>query len=110
LPAPVWQSRASGVTLTFKNTEATTEANTEVTTEVTTEVEKLILVMEGEHSRDELQEKLGLRNNEHFRKHYLKPALTDKVVEMTLPEKPNSPKQRYRLTKLGRQIKALKQN
>ncbi|AHF01120.1 transcriptional regulator [Thiomicrospira aerophila AL3] len=105
LPDPVWQSKASGVTLTFKNMEATTEDAMEATAEVTTEVARLIEVMDAELSRDELQQKLGLRNNEHFRKHYLKPALIAGVVEMLYPDKPNSPKQKYLLSRLGRAIK-----
>jgi ATP-dependent DNA helicase RecG len=32
---------------------------------------------------------------------YLKPALEMRVVEMTLPDKPRSSNQRYRLTALG---------
>jgi hypothetical protein len=73
----IWKNL--GVALTFKNTE------------VNTEVKKPIFMMESEHSRDELQEKLCLRKNKHFRKHYLKPALTGRLMEMTLP--PNQARQ-----------------
>ena len=74
----------------------------EVTTEVTTEVERVLRVLVGEMSRQELQEGLALKNDEHFRKAYLLPALGSGLVEMTLPDKPRSSKQRYRLTPLGR--------
>jgi ATP-dependent DNA helicase RecG len=74
----------------------------EVTTEVITEVERVLRVLVGEMSRQELQEGLALKNDEHFRKAYLLPALGLGLVEMTLPDKPRSSKQRYRLTAIGR--------
>jgi ATP-dependent DNA helicase RecG len=49
-----------------------------------------------------MQAALALADREHFRKTYLAPALELGVIEMTLPEKPNSRAQRYRLTALGR--------
>jgi len=52
-------------------------------------------------SRQTIQDALGLTNREHFRKTYLAPALEQGVIEMTLPDKPNSRSQRYRLTALG---------
>jgi len=36
---------------------------------------------------------------------YLQPALDGSFVEMTIPDKPRSSKQRYRLTELGRQTR-----
>ena len=51
-----------------------------------------------EHTRQELQDALALKNAEHFRKAYLLPALATGLVEMTLPDMPRSSKQRYRLT------------
>ena len=44
-----------------------------------------------------------MKDDEHFRKAYLLPALASGLVEMTLPDKPRSSKQRYRLTAIGRQ-------
>jgi hypothetical protein len=35
----------------------------------------------------------------------LKPALEQGLVEMTIPDKPNSRLQKYRLTALGKQLK-----
>ena len=37
-----------------------------------------------------------------FRERYLKPALDEGLIEMTIPEKPNSRLQKYRLTDKGR--------
>ena len=52
-------------------------------------------------SRDELQNALGLQDRKSFRQRYLNPALAEGLVEMTIPEKPNSRLQKYRLTDKG---------
>ena len=40
-------------------------------------------------------EKLGLKSRETFRKNYMNPALELGIVQMTIPDKPNSRNQRY---------------
>ena len=52
-------------------------------------------------SRQELQLAVRLIDPDHFRVTYLRPALESGLVEMTLPDTPKSPKQRYRITALG---------
>lgn len=42
-----------------------------------------------------LMEKLGLKLREKFRKNYMNPALELGIVQMTIPDKPNSRNQRY---------------
>ena len=74
----------------------------EVATEVTMEVARLLPLCTVPRSRQELQHSLALRNNEHFRKAYLVPALASGLLEMTIPDKPNSRLQKYRLTQKGR--------
>lgn len=49
---------------------------------------------------------LGLKDDEHFRKSYLLPALEAELIEMTIPGKPRSSRQKYRLTDKGRQVRA----
>lgn len=39
--------------------------------------------------------KLGLKLRETFRKNYMNPALELGIVQMTIPDKPNSRNQRY---------------
>lgn len=51
-----------------------------------------------------LQSALGLQDRKSFRERYLKPALAEELVEMTLPDKPNSRLQKYRLTEKGRRL------
>lgn len=73
------------------------------TAQVTGQVGRLLAVISGEMTRDEMQAALGLAGRGNFTAQYLKPALQAGVVEMTLPDKPNSRLQRYRLTATGRQ-------
>ena len=81
------------------------EAATTVTPPVTPPVEQLTSVMTGEHNRSDLQVKLGLSDKKYFIKSYLQPALEQGFIEMTIPDKPNSSKQKYRLTEKGKTIK-----
>lgn len=81
------------------------KATPQVTPQATPQVEELIKVLEKEMNRQEIQEKLKLSDREHFRLNYLKPALRSDFIEMTIPEKPNSSLQKYRLTEKGKQLK-----
>jgi hypothetical protein len=49
---------------------------------------------------------VGRSNRSKFREQVLVPLLASGVVEMTVPDKPNSSKQRYPLTAVGRALKA----
>jgi len=58
--------------------------------------------MREEMTRGELQAELQLQDRKSFSARYLQPALLAKLIEMTLPDKPNSRLQQYRLTDRGR--------
>ncbi len=77
------------------------EAAPKVTPEVTPEVGRIVVTLRDELSRTDLQQALGLKDEKHFRKAYLLPALDSGLLEMTRPETSRSSKQRYRLTALG---------
>ena len=81
----------------------------QVTPPVTPQVGQLLMVMDGEMSREELQDLLRLQDRKSFRARYLRPALADEFIEMTIPDKPNSPLQRYQITEKGRQWLQLRQ-
>ena len=70
--------------------------------QVTAEVEQLIKVAKGAMSRAELQQALNLNDVKNFRAAYLLPAIEQGWIEMTIPDKPNSRNQRYRLTQKGK--------
>jgi ATP-dependent DNA helicase RecG len=59
--------------------------------------------MTGEMTRRDIQERLGLKQREHFYAAYLTPALAAGLIERTAPDKPTSRLQRYRLTEKGRE-------
>ena len=71
--------------------------------EVTGEVGRLLSAMNGAMKRTDIQAAVGLKHEDHFRKVYLLPALSENLIEMTIPDKPNSRLQKYRLTVKGRQ-------
>ncbi|WP_231471360.1 Fic family protein [Thioalkalivibrio sp. HK1] len=62
------------------------------------------LLSRDEKSRDELMLALDLKDPASFRSNYLQPGLSLGIIEMTIPEKPRSNRQKYRLTELGRKI------
>ena len=72
-----------------------------VTPEVAPEVGRLLMVLKGEMNRAQLMAALGLRDEKHFRQHYQQAAVAAGLIEMTVPDKPNSRLQRYRLTPAG---------
>jgi ATP-dependent DNA helicase RecG len=51
--------------------------------------------------REELQEVAQIKDRKHFRKNYIEPLVSSGLLRMTLPDKPNSPNQRYKTTKQG---------
>ncbi len=77
----------------------------EVAGEVTGEVTKLLLVLRGEMSRREVQQALLLKSEENFRRLYLSPALESGLIERTIPDKPKSRLQKYRLTEKGKKFR-----
>ncbi|MGE6529519.1 RNA-binding domain-containing protein [Pseudomonas sp. NPDC077382] len=66
----------------------------------------LLRRMTGDHAAPELMAFTGRSNRSKFREQVLAPLLELGVVEMTIPDKPNSSKQRYRLTAAGRALQA----
>ena len=82
----------------------TGEVTGEVAGEVTGEVLKFLAILNSPLTRVEIQKALGLKGQANFRDRYLGPSLVLGVVEMTLPEKPNSRFQRYKITDKGRQL------
>jgi ATP-dependent DNA helicase RecG len=72
------------------------------TPQVTPQVKKMVQIMEGEMSREEIQQALGLKDRKSFRTSYLLPAMDAGLIEMTMPDKPSSRSQKYRLTADGK--------
>lgn len=62
-------------------------------------VQRLLEVVKGEMSVREMMAALGFASRDKFLKNYLSPALKAGLIEMTDPNSPKSPKQRYRRAK-----------
>ncbi|HOI91412.1 MAG TPA: Fic family protein [Candidatus Rifleibacterium sp.] len=88
---------------------ATLRANLtpEVTPDVAPEVKKMLAMLNGAGnamSRREMQQQLDLSDEKHFREFYLQPAVAGGLIEMTVPQRPTSRLQKYRLTRKGSQL------
>ena len=79
----------------------TPQVTPHVTQQVTPQVTRLLGVLQGEMTRAEIMKKLGLKDRMHFSKEYLTRAIDGGYIEMTIPDKPSSRFQRYRLTEKG---------
>lgn len=81
------------------------------TDHVTDHVASLLSIMSASpRSVRELMKCLNLNHRPSFRQNYLTPALEAHLVEMTDPDSPKSPKQKYRLTGKGRRYKFANQH
>ncbi len=74
----------------------------QVAGQVADEVMTMIAVFRGDHTRRELQLALNPKSRANFEGRYLKPAIEAGCIMLTLPNKPRSRLQKYRLTAKGR--------
>nr|WP_026904678.1 hypothetical protein [Pedobacter glucosidilyticus] len=63
------------------------------------------LLAQGELSSSEMRARLGIKHRANFRDNYIHPAISLGLIVQTIPEKPNSRLQKYKLT--ARAIKYL---
>ncbi len=102
LATPEYEECFGGFLVTFKKRDFTPEVAGEATEHVAEHVKALLWVLKGDKSRLELQELLGIKHRPHFMESYMNPALNGGFIEMTVPDKPKSRLQKYRLTEKGR--------
>ena len=78
---------------------------TRVTEQVTEQVERLLECLKNEPlTSREAMKCLDLRHRPTFLYEYLQPAMNKELIEMTQPDSPKSPTQKYRLTDKGRNL------
>ncbi len=108
---PVIQVSADWVIVTFPRREVAVAPHVapHVTPHVTPHVRRLVAALQGEMSRAELMAALGLADRSYFLRSYLHPSLDAGLIEMTLPQRPRSRNQRYRLTPVGREARNSRQ-
>ncbi len=85
--------------------QVTVEVSGEATGEASGEVQKVVSTLEGEMKRSEIQKIIGLKHDDYFRLHYIEPSMKAGLIEMTHPDSPNHPNQKYRLTEEGIKLK-----
>ena len=85
---------------TLKNTD---QVSDQVADQVDNPVQRLLSVLGNETlPATEIMKRLGLSHRPTFRKNYLDPALEAHLIERTIPDKPNSSKQKYRILQHNR--------
>ena len=84
--------------------ELTPQVAQHVTQHVTRQVVRLLNILKGEMNRSELMQAVNLKDRVNFSRNYLDPAIRDHLVEMTQPDSPKSPTQKYRLTEGGGEV------
>ncbi len=105
LPDPEFENFSGGFQVVFPAMLTDTpQVTPQVAPQVTPQVEKLLSVMKGDMDREALQKAAGLHARKNFRLLYLIPSLKAGFVEMTIPDKPNSRLQKYRLTAKGEKV------
>ncbi|MBN2433740.1 MAG: putative DNA binding domain-containing protein [Spirochaetes bacterium] len=119
LPKPEWKSD-KGVTLTFFAPEASPEAGTEQNDEGLSRDQagtkqgpgrdqvKMLFFCKTERTIKEMMDEAKRTNRTKFRDSLVKPLLESGWLEMTDPDNPTNPKQKYRLTAKG--IEVIKEN
>jgi len=84
--------------------QAAEKAIDQAADQVTNQVKQLLTHLSGEMLSSEIRSSLKLKHNPTFRSNYLIPALKLGLIEMTQPNKPKSPDQKYRLTSKGKEF------
>lgn len=83
--------------------EACSSPSDQVIEQVSDQVKRLLGILNTTQAitANALMTQLGLKHRPTFRKNYLNPALEKRWIEMTQPNHPKSPTQKYRLTARG---------
>ena len=68
------------------------------------EVERLLSFCSKEQAISNIQRQFKWTNRTKFRNKYISPLLQDGLLKMTIPDKPQSSKQRYVITEKGKQV------
>ncbi|MBK8805198.1 MAG: putative DNA binding domain-containing protein [Bacteroidales bacterium] len=76
----------------------------QVREQVKEQVNLMISIFHNEMSVLQLMTKLNLTGRRNFLQNYLQPALEAGLIEMTQPDSPNSPTQKYKLTEKGKTL------
>lgn len=99
IPEPEFEQRGAQFVLTIRRKERPRQ---EPPTQSADPVIRLLFALQqGELSAGELRATLKIKHRPTFRANYLHPALEARFIKYTIPGKPNSRLQKYRLTPKG---------
>ncbi|MBL7076755.1 MAG: putative DNA binding domain-containing protein [Kiritimatiellae bacterium] len=110
LPLPKIENQGGGFTVIFSKAATATplgeEPSIQSPTQSPTQLSDPVLMVltclvDGPKSSGELRESLSIRHRPTFRQNYLHPVLERGFAEFTIPNKPSSSLQKYRITKEG---------
>jgi len=108
LPEPRFEEIGGGFRVTAYKSMDSMEKATQVTEQVTGSKLKLIAFCVEPKSRKELMAHLDIKHREHFRSTLLAKALQLGLIETTIPDRPHSRLQKYRVTAIGKRLLAQK--
>lgn len=76
-------------------TQATMQATTQAEVDSDDGIKALLEFCSTPRTRNEMQEFMQLKNREYFRKKILNPLIKGNLLNLTMPDKPTSPNQKY---------------
>lgn len=112
---PTWCSDRGFVTITLVRPNRSVRQQDPSTTQArpkydpsSVQVRQLIELMDDDDmDLKEIMERFHLKSLKRFRENYIQPALSDGTIERLYPDRPQHPKQKYRLTAAARNWKTL---
>ena len=102
-PVPEWQEIGPTLRVTLYPHPEAKEISPPVTPHVTPHVEKLLIHCTTPTGREELQKRIGIKDRKYFYEAFLRPAIKSGLLEPTIPDKPKSKLQKYKLTVSGKE-------
>lgn len=105
---PSWRWDGGFIIVTFKRPKhdlSTTQVRLKYVP-TTPQVQRLVELMGNEYmGMKEIMELFDLKSAKRFRENYIQPALVEGAIERLYPDRPNHPKQKYRLTDYAKEWK-----
>lgn len=112
IPEPQFEQRGGQFVLTIRRKKSGRQAPAHPTVQVTAQVSaqvtaqvaaQVIAFCHEPRTAKEIMGELGLRHWKTFQSNYLIPLLNSNIIERTIPDKPKSRLQKYRLAKKGKE-------
>ena len=98
---PLFESKFGGLQVTIQRPDKNTNSTSNSTSK---QVLRLLNILTEDMSIQRMMKVLKLSSRPMFISNYLNPATSAGLVEMTQPDSPKSPTQKYRLTIRGKMV------